>query len=216
MKIETLIIYVLLLGTSCFEKTNSQLTEKKEFEGKIIYEVSVESKMKDFTSKELQEIYGTKMTKFFKSGNFKMSFNGKDINTIFYLNDENKEYNYRNGIDTLFVTSYDNETRKLISAEFQKEKQKILNRECKFLIHDMGKTKNYYWFDPAIYMNPKNYEKCKFSFADKYFKQAKSPWLKYIYSGENFTLTYTAIEIIEERIEDSVFVFPEFPKKEIN
>lgn len=141
-----------------------------------------------------------------------MKYNGKDINTIYFIKNDNKEYDYRTGIDTLFVTPYDDEKRKLIQSVFDKSETKILNRKCKLLIHQMENTSNYYWYDPSLYINPKNFEKSKFSFTNIYFEQAKSPWLKYKYVGKNFTITYTAIKINEEKLDESIFTLPNLPK----
>jgi hypothetical protein len=183
---------------------------QKEFEGTITYDVKVESKTPNISSEELQELYGTTMTKYFKDGNFKMVYNGKDINTIYFINKDNNEYDYRNGIDTLFVTSYDTAIRKLTSSTVG-EGETILNRKCKSLIHQTDSTANYYWYDPSLYINPKNFEKSLYSFTDVYFEQAKSPWLKFKYDGENLRITYTAVKIKEENLKDNIFTLPNLP-----
>ncbi|PIF33591.1 hypothetical protein CLU81_4211 [Flavobacterium sp. 9] len=211
MKSITLLLSILIFATSSCQKKNIE-NNKNEFEGKITYEVSVVSKTNNISTENLQKIYGTRMTKYFKNGNFKMSYNGEDINTIYFIKNDNKEYDYRNGIDTLFVTPYNEETRKLITSKFDNSEKIILNRKCKLLIHEMENTKNYYWYDSSLYINPENYKDSKFSFTDIYFKQTKAPWLKYKYEGENFTTTYTAIEISEEKLDDSIFSLPNFPK----
>jgi hypothetical protein len=207
---------LILLTLSTFVNSCSQKSKnnnyKKEFEGKIIYEVSVVSKVKTLSTEDLQKVYGTKMTKYFKEGNFKMIYNGEDINTIYFIKSQNKEFDYRNGIDTLFLTSYDKEDRKLVNSIFDKSEKIILNRKCKLLIHELESTKNYYWYDTSLYMNPENYKNSKYSFTDIYFKQTNAPWLKYKYEGENIIITYTAVEISEETVDDSLFQLPDLPK----
>jgi hypothetical protein len=209
MKSLITLLSFFILSIYSTEKTTHN---KTEFEGIITYKISVESKMNDVSSKELQEHYGTTMIKYFKDGNFKMKYNGKDINTIYFIKNDNKEYDYRNGIDTLFVTPYYYEKRKLIQSVFDKTETKILNRKCKLLIHKIENTSNYYWYDPSLYINPKNFEKSVFSFTNIYFKQTKSPWLKYKYDGKNLSITYTAIKISNEKLDKSIFTLPSFPK----
>lgn len=185
---------------------------QKEFEGTITYQIKVESKTSNISSEELQKLYGTTAVKYFKDGNFKMMYNGTDINTIYFIKKDNKEYDYRNGMDTLFVTLYDKEDRKLIESIFDRTTTIILNRKCNLLIHQLDGTANYYWYDPSLYVNPKNFEKSIFSFTNLYFKQAKSPWLKYKFEGNSLRITYTAVKINEEDLNDSIFKLPDLPK----
>ncbi|KQX15812.1 hypothetical protein [Flavobacterium sp. Root420] len=211
MKSLTLFLSILIFATSSCQKKNIE-NNKNEFEGKITYEISVVSKTNNISTEDLQKIYGTRMTKYFKEGNFKMSYNGEDIKTIYFIKNDNKEYDYRNGIDTLFVTPYNNESRQLINSKFEKSEKIILNRKCKLLIHELEDTKNSYWYDPSLYINPENYKDSKFSFTDLYFEQAKAPWLKYKYDGKNIAITYTAIQISEEKLDNNTFHLPDLPK----
>jgi len=211
MKSIILLLSILIFATSSCQKKNIE-NNKNEFEGKITYEVSVVSKTNNISTQNLQKLYGTRMIKYFKNGNFKMSYNGEDINTVYFIKNENREYDYINSIDTLFITPYNEEKRKLLNSKFDNSEKIILNRKCKLLIHEMENTKNYYWYDPSLYINPQNYKHSKFSFTDIYFKQAKAPWLKYKYDGENITINYTAIEISEEKLDDSIFSLPNLPK----
>ncbi len=210
MKSITLLLLIFIFtNSSCQKKAKNN---KKEFEGKITYEVSVVSKTNAISTQDLQKLYGTRMTKYFKEGNFKMSYNGENIKTIYFIKNENKEFDYKNGIDTLFVTPYSDENRKLINSKFDKSEKIILNRKCKLLIHELENTKNYYWYDPSLYINPQYYKDSKFSFTNIYFEQAKALWLKYKYDGENIVINYTAIKISEEKLDDNIFYLPDLPK----
>jgi len=202
---------IFIFAISSCQKKNTK-NNKNEFEGKITYEVSVVSKTNNISTQNLQKLYGTKMIKYFKNGNFKMSYNGEDINTVYFIRNENKEYDYINSIDTLFITPYNEEKRTLLNSKFDNSEKIILDRKCNLLIHELEDTKNFYWYDPSLYINPENYKNSKFSFTDIYFEQAKSPWLKYIYAGKNITITYTAIQITEEKLDDTIFNLPDLPK----
>lgn len=210
MKSITLLLLIFVFSNSSCQKKPEN--NKEEFEGKITYEISVVSKTNAISTQDLQKLYGTRMTKYFKEGNFKMSYNGEGIKTIYFIKHENKEFDYKNGIDTLFVTPYNDENRKLINSKFDNSEKIILNRKCKLLIHELENTKNYYWYAPSLYINPENYKDSKFSFTDIYFKQAKAPWLKYKYDGENIVINYTAIKISEEKLDDNIFYLPDLPK----
>ena len=204
---------LVLLSTFIFSISSCQnnSTKRKEFEGKITYEVYVRSKTNKISTDDLQKIYGTRMTKYFKDGNFRMDYNGEDIKTIYFLKNDNTEFDLRNGIDTLFATTYDQEDRKLTKSTFDKSETIIVSRKCNLLIHQIENTTNYYWYDPSIYIDPKNYVNSKFSFTNIYFEQSKSPWLKYKYDGENIEINYTAIEISKEEINKNLFELPALP-----
>lgn len=60
----------MIFATSSCQKKNIE-NNKNEFEGKITYEVSVVSKTNNISTQNLQKLYGTRMIKYFKNGNFK-------------------------------------------------------------------------------------------------------------------------------------------------
>ena len=213
MKLLFTIITLILFNNVSFQKREN--FKDKEFEGKIVYEVSIKSKTDKISTKDLQNIYGTKMTKYFKNGNFKMEYNGEQVQDIYYLKKENKEFDLRKGIDTLFITSYSTENRKLIKSTSKESEIVILNKKCKLLIHEIGNVKNYYWYNQSLFINPENYKDTNFSFINVYYKQTKAPWLKYKYEGENFEINYTAISISEEKLDGKLFNLPNFPKSYI-
>lgn len=89
-----------------------------------------------------------------------------------------------------------------------------MGHKCQKLINRIGTVQDEYWFDPAIYVNPSNFKNHRFGYFDVYYSKAKAPYLKYLYNGTSFTLTYTAISIQEKALSSGVFRLPQFPKKE--
>ncbi len=197
----------LLLGF-----TYQYITSKNEFEGQIEYLIDVKSKTENISTEKLKSIYGTKMIMYFKDGNYKMSYNGKELIAIYYLNKTNKQYTNRYGIDSLEVYNMNIENRKLINSNFENTKEKILNRKCELLINELDQTKNYYWFDKKLYLNPSKFENHKFSFINLYFEKAKSPWLKHKYEGTNIEISYTATKITSKKIDEKIFNLPNLPE----
>lgn len=191
------------------------VVDKKEFEGIITYAIVVESKTSVIPTAKFQQLFGDTMKLSIKKGNYRMTYNGRDIKDIYYLTSRNKEYDRRNGIDTLFVTACEIENRVLIRSAAQPTNEKIMNRTCEKLINDFGNTTNSYWYDPTIYLNPTPFEKLKFSFLNIYYEKAKSPWLKCKYEGKSFSLTYTAIAIKECVLNDNIFQLPNLPERKL-
>lgn len=208
-----ILTFLIAILISCGSTVSENNDNKKEFEGVIKYYITAESKTPNLSTSLLQQLYGDTMTFYIKKGNYKMAYNGTDIRNIFYVSKINKEYTLRNNIDTLFVSSGDTETRQLVNTTFEQGIERIMNRECNKIINDLGNTKNNYWFDPTIYINPDHFKNHKFSYLNIYYDKAKSPWLKYKYEGSSFNLTYTAIELNERAVNDTTFKLPKLPVK---
>jgi hypothetical protein len=214
MNKKNIVIYIsiiFLIITFGFAKMELN-KDKESFEGTIKYLISVESKTKNIKTEELQNIFGDTMVFKIQNDNYRLSYNGSDIKDVYYIGKKNMEYALRKNIDTLFISFCDKEDRKMISSKLSAKNEYILNRNCKMLLNDVGETKNYYWFDPKLYINPKNFKNHKFNFINFYYEKAKSPWLKYKYEGKSFNITYTAIEIKEEKIEEKTFELPKLPE----
>ncbi|HYV95394.1 MAG TPA: hypothetical protein VE978_26710 [Chitinophagales bacterium] len=204
------LVVVIFIG--CSSNISENITNKKEFEGSITYKTILESKSPYISTKTLQSLYGDTMTLYIKNGNYKMTFNGDDVKEIYYLNDKNNQYTVRRGIDTLFVFSCDSDINQLVSSEMQPGTEKILNRQCRQLINNLGKIKNHYWFDPSVYINPDPFKKHKFGYVNIFYEKAQSVWLKYRYEGVNYNLTHTALKINEMILNDTIFKLPNLPE----
>ncbi len=189
--------------------------DKREFEGKIYYATTVLSKTEDFPTAALQDVYGDSMTLYYKNGNYKMVFNGKEVKEIYYLKEKNMQYTVRVGVDTLFYSLCENEFRTIVSSTYTANAGKVMKRKCNMIVNDLGDSKNYYWFDPAVYVNPANFSKHVFGYVNMYFEKAQAYWLKYKYEGVFFDLTHTATKIKKIKIEDQTFELPKFPEKRL-
>lgn len=188
---------------------------KKEFEGIIYYKTTVLSKTEDFTTPALLDVYGDSMTLYYKKGNYKMVFNGKEVKEIYYLKEKNMQYTVRVGVDTLFYSLCENEFRTIVSSTYTSNAGKVMKRKCNMIVNDLGDSKNHYWFDPSVYVDPANFKKHVFGYVNMYFEKAQAYWLKYKYEGVFFDLTHTATKIKKMKIDDRTFELPNFPEKRL-
>ena len=143
-----------------------------------------------------------------------MSYSGLDLQEVFYLGATNKQYALRNNIDTLFTTDCAEEKRQLVSSKITAETAVFLGHKCRMLINDFGSTQNQYWFDSSIYIDPSNFKNHKFGYFNVYYKKTQAPYLKYVYNGASFSLTYTVVSIQEKKLNNSVFQLPKLPHKD--
>ncbi|MBK7038038.1 MAG: hypothetical protein KBF42_02110 [Chitinophagales bacterium] len=205
--------FALLINflSSCTDQ-NSVTEHKKEFEGKIIYLTKLESKSTKFTTDEFQSFFGDTMTLYIKNGNYRMSYSGKDVKDIYYINKDNNQYTLRHGIDTLYVGDCSMEEKHLKSTKIKENAEFILQRQCDLLINETEDWKTFYWFDPSLYINPDNFTNHEFGHVNTYYSKARSPWLKYKYEGRSYNLSHQAIYISEEKINDDTFELPKLPR----
>ena len=187
--------------------------EKQSFEGTIVYRIDAQSKTPNISTENLQKLYGKQMALSIQGNKYRMSYSGLDLKEVFYLGSTNKQYALRNDIDTLFITNCTEENRQLVSPKITSGTAVILGHKCRVLTNNLGTTQNQYWFDSSIYINPSNFKNHKFGYFSVYYEKAKSPYIKYIYNGTNFSLTYTAISIQEKKLSSSVFQLPQLPQK---
>ena len=202
---------IFLIAGITFSSFKAQ--EKQSFEGIIVYRIDVQSKTPNISTENLQKLYGKQISISIQGNKYRMSYSGLDLKEVFYLGSTNKQYAVRNDIDTLFTTNCTEEKRQLVSSVITAETAVVLGHKCRVLTNNLGATQNKYWFDSSIYIDPSNFKNHQFGYFNVYYEKAKSPYLKYIYNGTNFSLTYTAISIQEKKLSGSVFQLPNFPQK---
>lgn len=200
----------LLAGTTI---SSFKAQEKQSFEGTIVYRIDAQSKTPNISTENLQKLYGKQMALSIQGNKYRMSYSGLDLKEVFYLGSTNKQYALRNNIDTLFITNCAEEKRQLVSSTITAQTAVVLGHKCRVLTNKLGATQNQYWFDSSIYIDPSNFKNHKFGYFNVYYEKAKSPYLKYVYNGANFSLTYTAISIQEKKLSSSVFQLPKLPQK---
>lgn len=142
-----------------------------------------------------------------------MSYDGLDLKKVFYLGATNEQYALRNGIDTFYTTNCAKDKRQLVSLTTPPETTIVMGHKCQTLIYDLGSAQNKYWFDSAIYLNPGNFKNHRFGYFNLYCEKAKSPYLKRIYNGANFSLTCSAVSNQKRKLSSILFLLPKFPKK---
>ncbi len=187
--------------------------ERQSFEGTIVYRIEAQSKTPNISTENLQKLYGKQMALSIQGNKYRMSYSGLDLREVFYLGSTNKQYALRNDVDTLFITNCTEEKRHLVSSTITAQTAVVLGHKCSVLTNNLGATQNQYWFDSSIYIDPSNFKNHKFGYFNVYYEKAKSPYLKYVYNGANFSLTYTAISVQEKKLSTSVFQLPKPPQK---
>lgn len=203
------IIYLIL---SC--RPAAQKPDQPEFEGIIVYSISVNSNnLEVFSNEELRNNFGDTVTFYYKAGKYRMSFNGKDLSEVYYLSDKNNEYTLRKGIDTLFYGNCSVKNDELKDVDEVKNVDTILGYSCDRIKVIGDKYSRTYTYSTSLYLDPIHYENYVLGFANEYYSQAKAPFLAYTYEGRVFSTRYRASRIEEKQLDDKLFELPELPLK---
>lgn len=192
-------------------------SNKKEFEGVVIYSLNVKSKIPNVDSREIQRNFGNAMIYTYKNGNYKMEFNGPDSPTIYYLAKNNHQYTIFPDGDTLWTSDCTLEPSKLLRFEVKKKKVNILGTDCQMIESELeGDLKYTYFFDPKRYVNPEHFKNHKMGYVNQFYKSGKGLILQYKREGNSFDLMQTAVKVEEKEIDPQVFNLPGLPQKSLD
>ena len=182
------------------------------FEGKISYSNTYESKIANLKSEQLDMMMGTRQDYYIKSNSYKSVVNGSFLKMQLYEPLENKAYTLTGANDTLYWEDCSINKDEAIKYELQKNKEVILGITCDVLIIEGAKSKTYYYFNSKYGVDPELFK--GHNYLNWYYtiSKTKALPLKTVYDSEQFTLTSTATEIKEQKLEDNFFALPEKSK----
>ncbi len=195
MKI-TFFIIVNLILTSCFSQ---------QFEGKIVFQNSFQSKSRDTPSEYLNQLFGTKYTYQVKNENYKLNGNGELLQWQIYIAQENKLYTKLAAGDKLGIKDLDKYAKKVRNVEVNKKSAKILNCLCdEFIVYCKNSTQKYF-IDSSLNINPEIFKNSKFNNQLAFLLKNKILPFKMVIEDEIGICESTAIEIKQEKTDENIF-----------
>ncbi len=214
--------YIFLILFLSFLGKNTQ-EPKKTFEGVITYKVETEILKPDEYSEYLKEKYGTSMKFYWNNkGDLLRQTLGNEtgLDYSLYINSENIFYNKYKGIDTLYFYEGSEKVDEILQIEESKA-EIILNQKCRKIKIEaknikFGETYTMeYYYSGKPFINHELYKNINDGFANILYEKAKSPFLKFKLTFDNFCMTYTVEKIERKKIDDVFFVVDNsLPKKE--
>lgn len=208
-------IFYLIIATTLLLACSSYVPKTKvEFEGVITYSISARSKNYNaFSDDEIQSYFGDSVIVYYKKGKLRMTFNGKDLNEVYYFSDSNIEYTLRNGIDTLFYGDCSQAIDKFEKLTTFDTPEKLLGLECKGVEITSDISTRTYLYSENHFINPKYFENYHAGNSDKYYANAQAPFLSYVYDGTAFQTSYRVIKLESKQLDDHIFELPSLPKE---
>ena len=175
------------------------------FEGKIVYNNHFTSKIKNLSDEQLQMIVGSKQEYFIKGGSYKSLMNGQAIVMQLYDQKDNRLYNKRANIDTLYWFDASNNTDPVKNVEIKQNVDTILGRKCDALILQTASGTTTYYYSSDYKIDSKAYVNHKYSNWDLYVVKAGAVPLRSIVENSQFKMESTAVEITPVKLDASFF-----------
>jgi len=193
----TFFIILCLILTPCFAQ---------QFEGKIVFQNSFQSKSGDTPNEYLNQLFGTTHNYQVKNGNYKLSGNGKLLQWQIYVVQGNKLFTKLAAGDKLGIKDLGKEVEKVKNVKVNRKSTEILNYICdEFIIHCKNSTHRYF-IDSSLNLNPEIFNTSKFNHQLAFLLKNQILPLKMVIEDEMSICESIAIEIKEEKIDENIFV----------
>ncbi len=181
------------------------------FQGKLVYLVSIKSKLDDLSDKDAHKILtiGDVLTVTMKGGNYKLSTEYADT---YIIKSDRKEYIKFRKIDTVFYLDFDSDTADVTGIIHDNAIVSIGGHPCKGLTIETSKLARQYLYSTQLYSDPEDDRHNLIGQADVYAHEtggALRLWIRtdYPYATE----TDSCIGIERQPINDHVFRLPDLP-----
>jgi hypothetical protein len=181
------------------------------FQGKLIYQVSVNSKVDDLTDKDAHKVLtiGDVLTVTMKGGNYKLSTEYADT---YIIKNDRKEYIKFRKIDTVFYLDFDSDTADVTGIIKNNAVVNIGGHPCKGITIETSKLARQYFYSTQWYTDPEDDRHNTIGQADVYAHETDGAlrlWIRteYPYATE----TDSCIGIERQPVNDRVFRLPDLP-----
>lgn len=187
--------------------------KKKVFEGSIIYKIEYFTKNGEIILNRKQRTLGDTSITYIKKGNYAQEYPHSRVNKVIYVSSKNEYYTLFNYYDTIFVRNYSIPSDPIKNYEKIDTLIEVLGYKCKGYKVTTNESSLLYFYADALYLNSIYFKNHKESGYDHYSADTKSIYLKLFISYEKFDVSFTAVKITEEKIDDQIFNIPLRPLK---
>lgn len=102
------------------------------FSGVVTYKDSYTSKNNNISSSDLENFIGSKRELYLSGSFYKIIRYGEVKSTMLYRQDENRVYNFKDGMDTIFWMNTPGDTlSKVLSCKMEDSDEIVLGLKCK-------------------------------------------------------------------------------------
>ena len=185
-----------LIALNCFSQ---------QFEGIITYQNSYQSKAENTPNEYLTQLFGNNHIVEIKNENYKLSGNGKLLQYQIFLAFENKLYTKLAAGETLGIKDLKKTEEKVKNVQVNRNSTEILTKTCdEFIVFCKNSTQRYF-IESSLNINPEFFKTKNFNYQLAFLVKNKIIPLKMIIEDNMGICESTAIEVKEEKIDESTF-----------
>jgi hypothetical protein len=183
-------------------------TIAQTFEGKIIYQNTIKSKIPSVTDEQFGAMLGTTQNYYIKGGDYKSETNGKLVLWQLYINKDNKLYNKLANSEALLYNDGAINPDSVISSELHKGVTEILGYKCDELVLTCKSGVQKYYFSSKLAADSKLYEHHLFGNWYAYLSKSHALPLKTIIDNAQFYIESVATEVKPMKLDQTLFTLP--------
>jgi hypothetical protein len=206
--IKSLITVVFLILTAMLS------AQPKEFEGRIMYKTSIQSKVPGVESKIWHNVLtvGDNMTAYIKQGNYKLVSN---LSEQYYIPGKQMRFIKFKNLDTLYYMEYSSDTAAVISVSKEGAGKTISGYACTPITIKIFSGETKYFYTPALYLNPEYDKNNTIGQLNVLTRETSSIWLESIADTKSYSITTTCTQLVQEQLNPNVFDLPPLPQKKL-
>lgn len=189
-------------------------TFAQNFEGKVTYQNSYQSKDKYTKALDLSNQFGSQLTCYFKGSNYKIVSNGAAQSWQLYRGSDNKIFEKWLGNETISYNEGSFRNDKLLNVQLNKQAATILGQKCDELVLTSKTGTQKYYYSLAYKLDGAAFSAHDFNNWNEYIKKANAVPLKIVIENNRYINTKTAIQVTPQRINASEFELPAGAKTE--
>ena len=190
------------------KNSESSAETVKPFEGKILYDNSYKSKNMMMPSALWNSMMGPKGEYYIQGGNYKLISNGSLNKWQIYLNKDNKIYSKLSSSSAILFNDGEMQGDEVFKVEVNKNVTEVLGYPCDEVVMTCKSGVQKFYFNSAIAVDAKLFEKHKFVNWYDFVKVANALPLKRIVNTSYFTMECVATEVTPMKLESSIFELP--------
>jgi hypothetical protein len=186
----------------------------QNFEGKIVYSNTFQSKTAGLTKEQLTAQMGKRQDYYIKNGSYRSVMHGSDIEWALYISSENRLYSKFVDKDVLEWADAGSNSSKVKSIKITKSVTVILGYQCDEAILETDTGVEKYYYSSEIRVDPSLYVRHKLGNWYELIKTTRSLPLKSVIEYPQFTYISTATGITPMKLNEKDFELPKGMKSE--
>ena len=178
------------------------------FEGKVLYQNRVTSKVKEMTDQQWTDLLGSQQEYYIKNENYKSISNGTMFSWQLYLGAENKIYNKLAKSPSVFWIDAGQQEETISKIEVVMNAATVLGYPCNMVVINTPTSVEKYFYNEKFKIDASQFEKHKYGNWAAFVAKSNALPLKSIIEKQQFTIISEAKSIKAINLSDSLFEIP--------